>query len=106
MVATAAALAFMVLASVTLALTPIGLNPIVPYQLSKGKVTTYQFFYIPASEILQNAVLRISFPSEFNYAVIAANLNCMARTDSTSWATVPCIFSKYLVHLYSVRRSF
>ena len=94
MVARATALTLMVLVSLTLALTPIGLNPIVPYQLSKGKVTTYQFSYIPSSEINQNAVLRITFPSEFDYAVIASNLNCMARTDSTSWASVPCSFSK------------
>lgn len=64
MVASAtAALAVLMLASIGLALTPIGLNAIVPYQLSKGKATTYQFSYIPASEILQNAVLRITFPS-------------------------------------------
>ena len=99
MVASAAALALVVLVSVTLALTPIGLNAIVPYQLSKGKTTTYQFSYIPASEILQNAVLRINFPSEFDYAVIAANLNCMARTDNTSWVSVPCRFSKYHLRL-------
>jgi|JI6StandDraft_1071083.scaffolds.fasta_scaffold26158_3 hypothetical protein len=49
MVARTAALALVVLASVALALTPIGLNPIVPYQLSKGKTTTYEFSYIPAS---------------------------------------------------------
>lgn len=82
-----------VLLAAGLALTPIGLDPIKPYQLSKGKLTTYQFSYIPASEILSNAVLRISFPSEFDYAEIATNLSCMARTDSTGWAAVPCTFS-------------
>lgn len=64
MVASAAtALTLLLLTTVALALTPIGLNAIVPYQLSKGKTTTYQFAYIPASEILQDAVLRITFPS-------------------------------------------
>jgi hypothetical protein len=78
-----------------LALTPIGLDPIKPYQLSKGKLTTYQFSYIPASAVLSDAVLRITFPSEFDYAVIASNLSCMSRTDNTSWSTVPCTFTSY-----------
>ena len=101
----AALLVVVLLAIAVMGLTPIGLNPIVPYQLSKGKATTYQFSYIPASEILQNAVLRVTFPSEFNYALIASTLNCMAKTDNTSWSSVPCIFSRYFTVNSAIRSS-
>jgi hypothetical protein len=98
MVATSTAqLVVILLITAALAMVPIGLNPIVPYQLSKGKATTYQFSYIPASEILQDAALRVTFPSEFDYALIASSLNCMAKTDSTGWSSVPCSFSRYCI---------
>lgn len=55
-------LAVVVTMGIVTCLTPIGLNPIQPYQLSKGQITTYQFSYIPSSEILKNAALRVTFP--------------------------------------------
>ena len=67
-------LVFVLVIGLVSCLTPIGLDPIQPYQLSKGQITTYQFSYIPSSEILKNAALRVTFPKEFDYAEVAARL--------------------------------
>ena len=45
------------------ALEGVGLNPIKPYHLNKGKKTKYLFSIQTPSEITQKAKIKVKFPS-------------------------------------------
>lgn len=75
-------------------LTGIGLNPIRPFSLNKGKSTSYLFSITPEEEILTRAKIQIVFPSEFDQTKIAASLTCMAKALSYNWINVPCSYIK------------
>lgn len=75
---------------VGLALEGIGLNPIKPYHLNKGKKTKYLFSMRTQDEITSQAKIKVKFPAEFDQSAIASNLACMAKSDSYAWKTVPC----------------
>ena len=74
------------------ALTGIGLNPIRPLKLNKGKSTKYMFFIDPQTEILNKAKFKIAFPDEFDMTAIASSLSCLASSLSYSWKTVNCSY--------------
>ena len=85
-------LSLLVFSAFTLA--GIGLNPIRPFSLNKGKFTSYLFSISPEEEILTKAKIQIVFPSEFDQTKIAAGLTCMAKAVSYSWISVPCSYIK------------
>jgi hypothetical protein len=68
----------------------IGLNPIKPYHLNKGKLTKYLFSLRTEQEITSKAKIKVSFPAEFDQSAIASNPTCMASSDSYGWKSVPC----------------
>jgi hypothetical protein len=82
-------------ASLCYGLTPVGLNPISPAQLTKGKVTTYEFQFLLSQSVTTKATIDIGFPAEFNYTALAARLSCMYRTNTTSWSYYSCSLVKY-----------
>ena len=71
-------------------LTGIGLNPIRPLKLNKGKSTKYMFFINPQTEILNKAKLKITFPDEFDKTAIASSLTCLAKSLSYAWKSITC----------------
>lgn len=78
------------LAITGLCINGIGLNPIKPYHLNKGKVTKYLFSLITEEEITSKAKIKVTFPAEFDQSALASNPKCMAKSDSYSWKSVPC----------------
>ena len=74
----------------TNSLQGIGMNPIKPYHLNKGKVTKYLFSIQTQEEINSKAKIKVTFPSEFDQSEVASNLSCMASSDSYDWISVPC----------------
>ena len=81
------------------ALDGVGLNPIRPYQLNKGQKTKYLFSIQTQEQITTKAKISVKFPAEFDQSAVAANLACMARSDSYAWKTVPCRYTKGAVVL-------
>ena len=80
------------------ALEGVGLNPIKPYHLNKGKKTKYLFSIQTQEEITSKAKLKVKFPAEFDQSAVASNLECMASSDSYGWKTVPC---RYVTYIFS-----
>ena len=56
------------------ALQGIGMNPIKPYHLNKGKVTKYLFSIETQEEITSKAKIKVTFPSQFHQSDVASNL--------------------------------
>ena len=82
----------LLLITCSLSLKGIGLNPIKPYYLNQGQSTSYLFLISPEEEILTKAQIKIAFPNEFDQATLAANLNCMAKSESYDWKSIPCSY--------------
>lgn len=80
-------------------LSPVGLNPISPAQLTKNKTTIYEFQFLLSQSVTSKATIDIGFPAEFNYTALAAQLSCMYRTNTTSWQYYPCSLVKYVIRL-------
>lgn len=76
----------------TFCIDGIGLNPIKPYHLNKGKLTKYLFSLQTEQEITSKAKIKVTFPAEFDQSTLASNPSCMANSDSFSWKTVPCSY--------------
>ncbi len=87
-------IALLCLVTGVLGITGIGLNPIRPLHLNKGKITKYLFYIDPEVEITSNAQVKITFPSEFNMTALAAKLSCHSSSPSYSWKQVPCTYSQ------------
>lgn len=83
------------LAMLVSGLMPVGLNPISPAHLTKGKSTLYEFSFVLDRNVSQPATVDIGFPAEYNYTVLASQLTCYYRTNLTSWAIKPCSLIKY-----------
>lgn len=81
----------------------IGLNPIKPYHLNKGKVTKYLFSLVTQQEITTKAKIKVKFPAEFDQSAVASNPACMTSSTSYPWQSVPCNYIMYLI-TYSVTR--
>jgi hypothetical protein len=75
-------------------LSPVGLNPISPAQLTKGKTTLYEFSFLLDQSVSTMATINIGFPAEFNYTILASQLVCYYRTNDTSWITYSCYLQK------------
>lgn len=85
-------------------LSPVGLNPISPAQLTKGKSTTYEFSFLSSQSVPTKATIDIGFPAEFNYTTLASQLSCMYRTNLTTWQYYPCSLIKYIFEVNSAKR--
>lgn len=70
----------------------IGLNPIKPYHLNKGKLTKYLFSLRTEQEITSKAKIKVTFPAEFDQSALASDPACMASSDSYGWKSVPCAY--------------
>ena len=83
-----------VMGMVVNSLQGIGLNPIKPYHLNKGKVTKYLFSIQTQEEITSKAKIMVTFPAEFDQAEVASNLTCLSSEDSTTWTSLQCSYTK------------
>ena len=87
-------LLFCLLGILASSLQGIGINPIKPYHLNKGKTTKYLFSIQTQEEINSKAKIKVKFPAEFDQSEVASNLTCMAKSDSYSWKSVLCAYLK------------
>lgn len=78
-----------------LCINGVGLNPIKPYHLNKGKVTKYLFSLVTEQEITTKAKIKVKFPAEFDQSAVASNPACMTSSTSYAWQSVSCAYIMY-----------